>query len=196
MSRDAATSALFVTGVKFMKKFVLAFAAGTMALCAAAPASAATILWTLRNVTFNDGGQASGTFSTDSNTGLATAFNISTTAGSILNSAFNYTASNSQIFFIQNAFSPQSFIVVTNPFDRYINLAFVNSLAVGGVNPLRLGPPINGSWECLNCGNLRSITGGVATSVPEPAAWALMIAGFGLVGAAARRRQSVRVTYA
>ena len=32
--------------------------------------------------------------------------------------------------------------------------------------------------------------------VPEPAAWALMIAGFGLVGAAARRRQSVRVTYA
>ena len=32
--------------------------------------------------------------------------------------------------------------------------------------------------------------------VPEPAAWALMIAGFGLVGAAARRRQSVRVAYA
>jgi hypothetical protein len=33
--------------------------------------------------------------------------------------------------------------------------------------------------------------------VPEPASWALMIAGFGLVGAAARRRQrTVSVTYA
>jgi Concanavalin A-like lectin/glucanases superfamily/PEP-CTERM motif len=32
--------------------------------------------------------------------------------------------------------------------------------------------------------------------VPEPAAWALMIAGFGLVGSVMRRRQSVRVTYA
>jgi PEP-CTERM motif len=179
-----------------MKKFVLAFAAGTMALCAAAPASAATILWTLRNVTFNDGGQASGTFSTDSNTGLATAFNISTTAGSILTSAFNYTSSNSQLF-IQNFFSPQSFIVVNNPFNRYINLAFANSLAVGGVNPLRTSGLLSGSWECTNCGSLRLITGGVATSVPEPAAWALMIAGFGLSGAAIRRRKtSVQVTYA
>ena len=36
-----------------------------------------------------------------------------------------------------------------------------------------------------------------AGAVPEPAAWALMLAGFGLVGGAMRRRQrSVRVTYA
>jgi PEP-CTERM motif len=33
-------------------------------------------------------------------------------------------------------------------------------------------------------------------SVPEPASWALMIAGFGLTGAAMRRREKVRVTYA
>jgi hypothetical protein len=32
-------------------------------------------------------------------------------------------------------------------------------------------------------------------AVPEPASWALMIGGFGLIGAAMRRRQSVRVTY-
>jgi Concanavalin A-like lectin/glucanases superfamily len=32
--------------------------------------------------------------------------------------------------------------------------------------------------------------------VPEPAAWAFMITGFGLVGSVMRRRQSVRVTYA
>jgi hypothetical protein len=36
------------------------------------------------------------------------------------------------------------------------------------------------------------LTGGV----PEPATWAMMIGGFGLAGAAMRRRKSVRVTYA
>jgi hypothetical protein len=33
-------------------------------------------------------------------------------------------------------------------------------------------------------------------SVPEPAQWALLMGGFGIVGFAARRRQAVRVTYA
>ncbi len=41
-----------------------------------------------------------------------------------------------------------------------------------------------------------SLTIDSGAGVPEPATWALMIAGFGLVGAASRRRQSVRVTYA
>jgi choice-of-anchor C domain-containing protein len=36
----------------------------------------------------------------------------------------------------------------------------------------------------------------VSVTVPEPASWALMIAGFGLVGAATRRRSKVQVTYA
>ena len=32
-----------------------------------------------------------------------------------------------------------------------------------------------------------------AATVPEPASWALMIAGFGMVGGAIRRRASVRI---
>ena len=36
----------------------------------------------------------------------------------------------------------------------------------------------------------------VANAVPEPAAWAMMIGGFGLVGAASRRRARTAVTYA
>jgi hypothetical protein len=33
-------------------------------------------------------------------------------------------------------------------------------------------------------------------AVPEPATWAMMIMGFGLVGGAMRRRQNVRVSFA
>ena len=33
-------------------------------------------------------------------------------------------------------------------------------------------------------------------AVPEPATWAMMIGGFGLLGAAARRRRNVQITYA
>jgi PEP-CTERM motif len=34
------------------------------------------------------------------------------------------------------------------------------------------------------------------TAVPEPATWAMMLAGFGLIGFSARRRKSVRVSFA
>ena len=34
------------------------------------------------------------------------------------------------------------------------------------------------------------------SAVPEPATWAMMIGGFGLIGAAARRRSAARVTFA
>ncbi len=37
---------------------------------------------------------------------------------------------------------------------------------------------------------------GVGPAVPEPATWAMMIAGFGLAGAAMRRRQLVKVAFA
>ena len=48
-------------------------------------------------------------------------------------------------------------------------------------------------------GNYILITGtadGVPNAVPEPATWALLILGFGAVGAALRRRQTARVSFA
>jgi PEP-CTERM motif len=48
----------------------------------------------------------------------------------------------------------------------------------------------------LNINGPGTITGAGGPAVPEPASWALMLTGFGLAGAAMRRRQSVRVTYA
>lgn len=54
----------------------------------------------------------------------------------------------------------------------------------GPVSSLTLRSSSGEFWSGLTFG-----TSGV---VPEPASWALMIAGFGLVGAAARRRRTVR----
>jgi hypothetical protein len=36
---------------------------------------------------------------------------------------------------------------------------------------------------------------GLTASVPEPATWAMMIVGFGMVGGALRRRQARRVRF-
>jgi hypothetical protein len=63
----------------FKSIFVVAFFA-LMAL----PANAVTLNWTLSGVKFDDGGAASGTFSTDSTTGNVLGFNIVTTAGALI----------------------------------------------------------------------------------------------------------------
>ncbi|WP_239018306.1 PEPxxWA-CTERM sorting domain-containing protein [Sphingomonas flavalba] len=51
----------------------------------------------------------------------------------------------------------------------------------------------NGSTESFDAYYLARLT---VNSVPEPASWAMMLAGFGLVGAGMRRRAPRRVTYA
>lgn len=84
----------------------------------------------------------------------------------------------------------QSFSTMTNVMDLAsgdsINL-FLDNVIGGG----------QGEWSSGSIASANFYSGIVSIGgVPEPASWALMIAGFGLVGAAARRRQSVRVTYA
>ncbi len=76
-----------------MKKFGLALLC--LVLLAAAPAGlrADTLVdWTLSG-NFSDGGALSGTFTLDATTGVITAVNITTTAGSVLG-GFNYTTLN------------------------------------------------------------------------------------------------------
>jgi PEP-CTERM motif len=56
-----------------------------------------------------------------------------------------------------------------------------------------LHPGYNGGGTHFALDNL---TFNAAGNVPEPAAWAMMLAGFGLVGSAMRRREKVAVTFA
>ena len=61
-------------------------------------------------------------------------------------------------------------------------------LFAAGVFTLAVGSPVGPQTETL------TITD-TAASVPEPASWAMMVGGFGLIGAAMRRKK-VAVTFA
>jgi len=56
-----------------------------------------------------------------------------------------------------------------------------------------------GDWDGVYLGGTLTVgydPADVTPSVPEPATWAMMIAGFGLTGTALRRRQTVKVSFA
>ena len=67
-----------------------------------------------------------------------------------------------------------------------------NSLAdFASTSHFRLSTPSNVSFTSASGVFLSGLGGGIGGGVPEPATWALMLAGFGLVGSALRRRQAL-----
>ncbi|MCP9222831.1 PEPxxWA-CTERM sorting domain-containing protein [Erythrobacter sp. LQ02-29] len=164
------------------------FAATAAALLGTTSAHAAPIVWTLQGVTFTDGGTASGTFSTDSETGSLLSFDITTTAASALG-GFTYDAMTSTVI-AQNALGPNSFYIGNKAtYNKpYLSLGFMSSLASVGTNVLDTAR----SYECDNCSPYRYVSAGSAIAasggVPEPATWALLILGFGAIGGVMRRQ--------
>jgi len=75
-----------------MKKLVFALLLLSLVAVPAAVRADTLVDWTLSG-NFTDGGSLSGTFTLDATTGAITAFNISTTLGSVLG-AFNFTPTN------------------------------------------------------------------------------------------------------
>jgi hypothetical protein len=181
-----------------MNKLLIGSAALAILAAASAPVHASVIDWTLEGVTFDDGGTASGTFSIDSSTGHLLSYDITTTAGSVLG-GMTYDAST--VFVVEyGVYGPNSFLLFTlgGPTgSEYITLEFLNPLTSGGVDPIVAGyDPISntGSYECYNCAPFRLVTAGEATTspVPEPATWAMMLAGFAGLGFAGYWRVSKR----
>jgi hypothetical protein len=170
-------------------KTLVAGSVCSVALLFSGLAQADVIQWNLSGVTFDDGGIAIGTFSTDSTNGQLLSYDLTTTAGTV-QGGFHYTAATSTIYG-NNVFNPNSFLITrTSPFAQpYLNLSFVNSLDHVGTNTLKTGGPVTGSWECTNCGAVRGVTGGFAQAVPEPETYAMMMAGLGLLAFVARRRK-------
>lgn len=147
---------------------------------------AATILWTLSGGTFDDGSTFSGSFTFDTTIGQVTTWDIVTTYGSTvfgdtysLEDGQSAEASASSVSFIGG--SPQE-VLTLNGFSPGTAGVFA---PLGGME-LHID-----KWGDGVAG--RSITGGTASSpvqgVPEPASWALLIAGSGATGALLRRRR-------
>lgn len=146
------------------------------------PANATVIDWTLQNVVFNDGGTATGTFSTDSTTGDVLDFNITTTSGTKLSGTI-YDGTVAQVF--NNRWAPDSFDLTDEGAHVYLELAFSSPLTQPGADPFASGSP---SYECNNCSPARIAVSGEAvsaSSVPEPATLPLL--SMGLLGLSAVR---------
>ena len=159
------------------------------------PANASTIDWTLSGVTFDDGGTATGTFSTDSTSGDVTAFDIVTTAGTTLGGA-TYDSTASGIYSSDGVYSPNSFIVENFNTSTYVNFEFVNSLTTPGTDDLILSVGTDyASYECNFCNPVRGIVSGDAVSgdnvgaTPLPTTIPLFASGLGALGLLGWRRR-------
>ena len=84
-----------------MKKLLIGSVALAISIAASAPVLASVINWTLEGVTFDDGGTASGTFSTDLSTGDIVSYDITTTTGTAVLGAV-YDPSNAP--FVANTY--------------------------------------------------------------------------------------------
>ncbi|MBS0504430.1 MAG: PEP-CTERM sorting domain-containing protein [Proteobacteria bacterium] len=90
----------------------------------------------------------------------------------------------------------QTFTLVGSP--GFASISLVNDAFVPGLTYSLNNGVIEINWAGTNAANdftaVFNVTAGNA--VPEPASWALMISGFGLAGAALRRRVRTSVSFA
>ncbi len=91
--------------------------------------------------------------------------------------------------FLSSILAPGNYTVSVQAFSNFaIGPNLSNGFGGGGSFRNR---NTNWAFDILN------VDQAIGNDVPEPAAWAMMLAGFGLVGAAMRRRQhQVSVSYA
>lgn len=180
--------------------------AGLVLLGAALPAQATPVTWTLNNVTFDDGGTASGWIAYDAADPHASLFNVSLTAGA-LQPAFTFHKDNTTVatpgdnsFLDYPGFGDNSFFLweIGSADPRNFNFSFASALdAAGGTHDLLTAYSYDCTVNHCDIGQARMVTGGSVTTlpavvgndVPEPATLGLMLPALGMLGWMTRRRK-------
>lgn len=199
-----------------LAKILSRAALAALAVGMASSAMAATITYTLTgtasarigNTSENGAFVATGIGDT-SNLGFPFSPNTPTVTLSSFTVAFGsnvYTATGAMRFFDNqgNGISGFNDILAADVLD-FQSAAFTSYNAISNIGPLPVAFTFTNTIATTagalnftsNPSNLvfSAVTGAVQ-AVPEPATWAMMLAGFGIVGGAMRRRQRVTVTYA
>ena len=173
-----------------LRALLIALTVFVSALVAPRHANATTILWTLHNVDFGSALPVTGTFVIDSVKGIE---NVD-----ISGPFSSFDASD------VNGGNPLNLTSGTYPFTDNLLLQQNYSLVTTTPSQLADNPLFGGSDEdfifiyTLNTKDNPYISGQIIASVPEPAAWAMMLLGVGMVGAGLRvvRRKNMGLTNA
>lgn len=168
-------------------KSTMAFGAALAAALLSAPASAA-VVFDLSNVYLVDGGQLTGTLTTSDDLSTLLGFSFTSTSNSSGYGSFtgrNYTLGDSLLAFWNPSVGLSSLFL--GPLAN-VNLFFSAPLTLAGTSLA----PSSSETQIVSGGGSRWATSGELVAqqpdvVPEPASWALMVAGFGLVGIGLRR---------
>jgi len=167
-------------------------------------AHAVPLTWTLNDAVFSDGGTATGSFVWDADTETFGAYEFTVSGGDTATfSPLTYNTANAAFGPIHAEFDAGSyrvrlfrFVTEVDQVERNLYVSVDAPLTnAGGLVGLDFVSPYS-AGECFTCAPYRPFVAGNLSAegvsgVPEPAAWGLMVLGFGGLGAALRRRRDL-----